>query len=135
MRIYFVAFLMPLSICVDNGFYPFPGRQNFSLVQIGGKQKCRCYFQPCRPRPWIFFFAESVEKDQPAHTCRLILLCTFRSPVTNFCRRNLIYNHLTNFIVFVTSPAIYPFPKQALVLTCLQHNSFENTVGKGENCS
>ena len=25
-----------------------------------------------------------------------------------------------------------PFPKQALVFTCLQCNSFENTVGKGE---
>ena len=26
----------------------------------------------------------------------------------------------------------YPFPKQALVFTYLQYNSFENTVGKGE---
>ena len=25
-----------------------------------------------------------------------------------------------------------PFPKQGLVLTCLQHKSFENPVGKGE---
>ena len=25
-----------------------------------------------------------------------------------------------------------PFPKQALVLTCLQYKSIENTVGKGE---
>ena len=25
-----------------------------------------------------------------------------------------------------------PFPKQALVFTCLQNKSFENTVGKGE---
>ena len=25
-----------------------------------------------------------------------------------------------------------PFPKQALVFTCLQYKSFENTVGKGE---
>ena len=25
-----------------------------------------------------------------------------------------------------------PFPKQALVFTCLQYESFENTVGKGE---
>ena len=25
-----------------------------------------------------------------------------------------------------------PFPKQALVYTCLQKKSFENTVGKGE---
>ena len=25
-----------------------------------------------------------------------------------------------------------PFPKQALVFTCLQYNYFENTVGKGE---
>ena len=26
----------------------------------------------------------------------------------------------------------YPFPKQALVFTCLQYKPFENTVGKGE---
>ena len=26
----------------------------------------------------------------------------------------------------------YPFPKQALVFTCLQYKSFENTVGKEE---
>ena len=25
-----------------------------------------------------------------------------------------------------------PFPKEALVFTCLQYKSFENTVGKGE---
>ena len=25
-----------------------------------------------------------------------------------------------------------PFPKQALVFTCLKYKSFENTVGKGE---
>ena len=25
-----------------------------------------------------------------------------------------------------------PFPKQALVFTCLQYKSFENTLGKGE---
>ena len=28
--------------------------------------------------------------------------------------------------------AINPFPKQALVFTCLQCKSFENTAGKGE---
>ena len=26
----------------------------------------------------------------------------------------------------------YPFPKQALVFTCLQYKSFKNTAGKGE---
>ena len=26
----------------------------------------------------------------------------------------------------------YPSPKQALAFTCLQHKSFENTMGKGE---
>ena len=29
----------------------------------------------------------------------------------------------------------YPFPKQALVFTCLQYKSFENTVEKGEIAS
>ena len=27
---------------------------------------------------------------------------------------------------------LYPFPKTALVFTCLQYKSSENTVGKGE---
>ena len=27
---------------------------------------------------------------------------------------------------------VQPFPKQALVFTCLQYKSLENTVGKGE---
>ena len=27
---------------------------------------------------------------------------------------------------------LYPFPKQALVFTCLQYKAFENTFGKGE---
>ena len=34
---------------------------------------------------------------------------------------------------FTTEPRGTPmFPKQALVFTCLQYNSFENTAGKGE---
>ena len=28
--------------------------------------------------------------------------------------------------------SLQPFPKQALVFTCLHYKSFENTVGKGE---
>ena len=28
--------------------------------------------------------------------------------------------------------SLYPFPEQALVFTCLQYKSLENTVGKGE---
>ena len=27
---------------------------------------------------------------------------------------------------------VYPFPKQALYIMCLQYKSFENTKGKGE---
>ena len=37
--------------------------------------------------------------------------------------------------ITVISKLIYiyqPFPKQALLFTCLQYKSFENTVGKGE---
>ena len=29
----------------------------------------------------------------------------------------------------------FPFPKQAVVFTCLQYKSFENTAGKGEIAS
>ena len=36
-------------------------------------------------------------------------------------------------ILFIAEvKALYPFPKQALVFTCLQYDSLENTVGKGE---
>ena len=31
-----------------------------------------------------------------------------------------------------TSSINQPFPKQALVFTCLQYKTFENTAGKGE---
>ena len=30
------------------------------------------------------------------------------------------------------TPAFQPFPKQALIFTCLQNKPFANTVGKGE---
>ena len=35
------------------------------------------------------------------------------------------------FLIFNARQQL-PFPKQALVFTCLQYKSFENTVGKGE---
>ena len=38
-------------------------------------------------RPWIYL-AESVEQDQPAHTCSLILLCTLHCSITSFGQRN-----------------------------------------------
>ena len=38
---------------------------------------------------------------------------------------------LFGFTLFI-KPPYQPFPKQALVFTCLQYKSFENTVGKGE---
>ena len=34
--------------------------------------------------------------------------------------------------MIVKAVIVLPFPKQALVFTCLQFKSFENTVGKGE---
>ena len=39
------------------------------------------------------------------------------------------------WILFGARPyliSLVPFPKQALVFTCLQYKSFENTVGKGD---
>ena len=33
---------------------------------------------------------------------------------------------------FRAEMTLTPFPKEALVFTCLRHKSFENTVGKGE---
>ena len=38
--------------------------------------------------------------------------------------------HLGNFFLLEMFPQ--HFPKQALVFTCLQYKSFENSVGKGE---
>ena len=34
--------------------------------------------------------------------------------------------------IFSLKPLIEPFPKRALVFTCLQYKSFENAMGKGE---
>ena len=45
------------------------------------------------------------------------------------------YFHLFHHNVLKTETSfkvIWPFPKQALIFTCLQYKSFENTVGKGE---
>ena len=37
----------------------------------------------------------------------------------------------TNLLFLSFNQYVKPFPKQALVFTCLQYKSFENTVGKG----
>ena len=47
--------------------------------------------------------------------------------VLNVC--NLILSEKLTFFMRLT---FNPFSKQALVFTCLQYKSFENTVGKGE---
>ena len=39
---------------------------------------------------------------------------------------------LYNYPRLAIFSALNPFPKQALVFTCVQYKSFENTVGKGE---
>ena len=44
---------------------------------------------------------------------------------------NRMVKPIRNCITF-KSFRYLPFPKQALVFTCLQYKSFENTVGKGE---
>ena len=35
-------------------------------------------------------------------------------------------------VIFCNVVKSQPFPKEALVFTCMQYKSFENTVGKGE---
>ena len=37
-----------------------------------------------------------------------------------------------NMSILIHNNVFQPFPKQALVFTCLQYKSFKNTVGKGE---
>ena len=48
----------------------------------------------CCLRPWIYR-ADSVEQDQTAHTCSLILLCTLRYCVMNCYQRNPIRSDLS----------------------------------------
>ena len=43
-----------------------------------------------------------------------------------------VYNRGENIVGNVYQHLLQPFPKQALVFTCLQCKSFENTAGKGE---
>ena len=55
---------------------------------------------------------------------------------TNGLGQKLIRAYIESFSQVTTSDEkkrhIQPFPKQALVFTCLQHKSFKNTVGNGE---
>ena len=58
------------------------------------------------------------------------------------CRTANVYSDLRSILSDISrdnprkikqlSTVHYTFPKQALVFTCLQYKSFENTVGKGE---
>ena len=48
---------------------------------------------------------------------------TDRHSVLSVCWSILLFDRPSEF---------NPFPKQALAFTCLQYNSFENNVGKGE---
>ena len=45
--------------------------------------------------------------------------------------RQLLYRSGPLYI-FYFKPFFFTFPKQALVFTCLEYKSFENTAGKGE---
>ena len=54
----------------------------------------------CHLRPWAYF-AESVDQDQTAHTCSLILLCTLRCYIINF-----IHCHLITWNVLESSSTI-----------------------------
>ena len=62
-----------------------------------------------------FIFAESVEQDQPAHTCSLILFAT-QSEISD----DPFHRHL-------------PYATQTRLLTTLKKKAFENIVEKGEN--
>ena len=46
-------------------------------------------------------------------------------------KTGLVWDRVNAVQCLKTIPG-YPFSKQALVFTCLQYMSFENTVGKGE---
>ena len=46
--------------------------------------------------------------------------------------KNAGYQHFLLFKQYFQTTTFKAFPKQALVFTCLQYKSFENTVGKGE---
>ena len=48
------------------------------------------------PLPPASKYAVSVDQDQPAHTCSLILLHSLRRSINSFCQRNPIQCHSTN---------------------------------------
>ena len=78
-------------------------------------------------------------------TCEFGCYRGFRlaGPQSVYCDESGIWNvssqptcesmtHLSLFILRFLTFFVYPFPKQALVFTCLQYKSLENFVGKGE---
>ena len=74
-------------------------------------------------------FTHNADQDQTARPCSLILTCTVRYPFK-------FYYLLKRFQRKETPPppakrvsffkSFSPFPKQALVFTCLEYKSFEN---------
>ena len=82
------------------------------------------YLLPLFPnKPWFL------------HVCSTSLLKTLWEKEKLLVTSNFPFTHSV-FYPYDALSFIFikfePFPKQALVFTCLQHKPFENTVGKGE---
>ena len=63
--------------------------------------------------------------------CALILLNMVKCNILSFGKELLDLKYMYSNTCTNSYCSKQPFPKQALVFRCLQHKSFENTVGKG----
>ena len=85
---------------------------------------------------WIDF-AQSVEQDQRAHTCSLILLCTLRYAIIYFCQRTPppppIKNNFINLNLYNCQKFKLGAKSVNKSIPKEERKAFENIVGKGEN--
>ena len=71
------------------------------------------------PTELLGFVGQNSPKEQQLSKDAKVLIYSLESSYSNNCHESSDRDWST-------------FPKQALVFTCLQYKSFENTVGKGE---
>ena len=81
---------LPFSSNLKLSFTNFLRLKESKICRLGEKLNLSCH-----SLPWIYF-VESVNQDQPAHTCSLILPCTLRYSVITLCQRKSIQCHENN---------------------------------------
>ena len=126
---YIIALLIVLCVTLyqTTKFYTCPNWKHLQTIN-----ECDSKFEICFGKD-----RKHAEKRIKCWLPALFPFCTMFSKAFIFrvvkCRDCVVNGQTINESwVSVVLWYAQPFPKQALVFTCLQHKSFENTVGKGE---